>query len=83
MFTALRKGLAVRYRIVLNPAKRERLTLEAKGKRGRIVPLSGADADQWWLRRAAESGLQVHILTPTNMPPVRTRSRTPTACGTA
>ncbi|MEU0127848.1 type I-E CRISPR-associated protein Cas6/Cse3/CasE [Streptomyces sp. NPDC006289] len=75
MFTALRKGLAVRYRIVLNPAKRERLPLEAKGKRGRIVPLSGADADQWWLRRAAEAGLQVHILTPTNMPPVRTRRR--------
>ncbi|MEU0982998.1 type I-E CRISPR-associated protein Cas6/Cse3/CasE [Streptomyces griseus] len=73
MFTALRKGLAVRYRIVLNPAKRERLPIEAKGKRGRIVPLSGADADQWWLRRAAESGLHVHVLTPTNMPPIRPR----------
>ncbi|MFD8404927.1 type I-E CRISPR-associated protein Cas6/Cse3/CasE [Streptomyces anulatus] len=73
MFTALRKGLAVRYRIVLNPAKRERLPLEAKGKRGRIVPLSGADADQWWLRRAADSGLHVHVLTPTSMPPVRPR----------
>ncbi|MFD7923502.1 type I-E CRISPR-associated protein Cas6/Cse3/CasE [Streptomyces sp. NPDC059740] len=77
MFTALRKGLAVRYRIVLNPTKRERLPLEAKGKRGRIVPLSGADADQWWLRRAADSGLQVHVLTPTNMPPVRSRRQTP------
>ncbi|WKN18642.1 hypothetical protein NEH83_33310 [Streptomyces sp. JUS-F4] len=61
MFTALRKGLTVRYRIVLNPAKRERLPLEAKGKRGRIVPLSGADADQWWLGRAADSGLHVHV----------------------
>ncbi|MFE0673487.1 type I-E CRISPR-associated protein Cas6/Cse3/CasE [Streptomyces sp. NPDC058867] len=73
MFTALRKGLAVRYRIVLNPAKRERLTLEAKGQRGRILPLSGADADQWWLRRAADAGLQIHVLTPTNMPPIRPR----------
>lgn len=73
MFTALRKGLAVRYRIVLNPAKRERLTLEAKGKRGRILPLSGADADQWWLRRAADAGLHIHVLTPTNMPPIRPR----------
>ncbi|WP_073223388.1 type I-E CRISPR-associated protein Cas6/Cse3/CasE [Streptomyces sp. NBRC 110465] len=73
MFTALRKGLAVRYRIVLNPAKRERLPLEAKGKRGRIVPLSGADADQWWLRRAADSGLHVHVLAPTNMQPVLSR----------
>ncbi|MFB8085974.1 type I-E CRISPR-associated protein Cas6/Cse3/CasE [Streptomyces sp. NPDC055992] len=75
MFTALRKGLAVRYRIVLNAAKRERLTLEAKGKRGRIVPLSGADADQWWLRRAADAGLQIHVLTPTNTPPIRPRGR--------
>ncbi|MEU9059181.1 type I-E CRISPR-associated protein Cas6/Cse3/CasE [Streptomyces sp. NPDC048430] len=75
MFTALRKGLAVRYRIVLNPAKRERLTLEAKGKRGRIMPLAGADADQWWLRRAADSGLQVHVLMPTNMPPIRPRTQ--------
>ncbi|MGW1293693.1 type I-E CRISPR-associated protein Cas6/Cse3/CasE [Streptomyces sp. NPDC002533] len=73
LLIALRKGLAVRYRIVLNPVKRERLPLQARGKRGRIVPLSGADADQWWLRRAAESGLQVRVLTPTSMPPVRPR----------
>ncbi|MGV9290950.1 type I-E CRISPR-associated protein Cas6/Cse3/CasE [Streptomyces sp. NPDC003719] len=73
MFTALRKGLAVRYRIVLNPAKRERLPLEQKGKRGRIVPLSGTEADQWWLRRATEAGLDVHVLTPTNMEPARPR----------
>lgn len=77
MFTALRKGLAVRYRIVLNPAKRERLPLETKGKRGRITPLSGADADQWWLRRAADSGLHINILTPTNMPPIRPRKQDP------
>ncbi|MFF7772704.1 type I-E CRISPR-associated protein Cas6/Cse3/CasE [Streptomyces massasporeus] len=75
MFTALRKGLGVRYRIVLNPAKRERLSLEDKGKRGRIVPLTGADADQWWLRRAAEAGLDLHVLTPTSMEPVRPRGR--------
>ncbi|MFE7927574.1 type I-E CRISPR-associated protein Cas6/Cse3/CasE [Streptomyces sp. NPDC057456] len=71
MFSALRKGLAVRYRIVLNPAKRERLPLDQKNKRGRVVPLSGADADQWWLRRAADAGLHLHVLTPTNLPPIR------------
>ncbi|MGW9027910.1 type I-E CRISPR-associated protein Cas6/Cse3/CasE [Streptomyces sp. NPDC055722] len=75
MFSALRNGLAVRYRIVLNPAKRERLTLEEKGKRGKIVPLSGADADQWWHRRAAAAGLQLHVLTPTNLAPARPRAK--------
>ncbi|GGV76210.1 MULTISPECIES: type I-E CRISPR-associated protein Cas6/Cse3/CasE [Streptomyces] len=75
MFTALRKGLGVRYRIVLNPAKRERLSLEEKGKRGKIIPLSGPDADQWWLRRAAEAGLDLHVLTPTPMDPIRPRGR--------
>ncbi|MDQ0962031.1 CRISPR system Cascade subunit CasE [Streptomyces sp. B4I13] len=71
MFSALRKGLPVRYRIVLNPAKRERLPQDQKNIRGKIIPLSGADADQWWLRRAADAGLNVHLLTPTNMAPIR------------
>ncbi|MET8102191.1 type I-E CRISPR-associated protein Cas6/Cse3/CasE [Streptomyces sp. NPDC005236] len=75
MFSALRKGLAVRYRIVLNPAKRERLSLEEKNKRGKIIALSGADADQWWHRRAADAGLQLHVLTPTSLDPVRPRGR--------
>ncbi|WP_221359251.1 type I-E CRISPR-associated protein Cas6/Cse3/CasE [Streptomyces beigongshangae] len=75
MFTALRKGLGVRYRIVLNPTKRERLPLQEKGTRGRIVPLSGADADQWWLRRATEAGLNLSILTPTSMEPARPRGK--------
>ncbi|MEU9671443.1 type I-E CRISPR-associated protein Cas6/Cse3/CasE [Streptomyces bobili] len=70
MFSALRKGLAVRYRIVLNPAKRERLPLNQKKQRGKIIPLSGQDADQWWLRRAADAGLHLHVLTPTNLAPV-------------
>ncbi|PKT72334.1 type I-E CRISPR-associated protein Cas6/Cse3/CasE [Streptomyces populi] len=73
MFSALRKGLAVRYRIVVNPAKRERLPLETKNKHGKIIALSGADADQWWLRRAADAGLQLHVLTPTNLEPARPR----------
>jgi len=75
MFTALRKGLGVRYRIILNPAKRERLPLREKGKRGRIVPLSGTDADHWWLRRATEAGLDLHTLTSTTMEPARPRTR--------
>ncbi|MEU3657690.1 type I-E CRISPR-associated protein Cas6/Cse3/CasE [Streptomyces sp. NPDC032161] len=75
MFTALRKGIAVRYRIALNPSKRERLSLNEKGRRGPIVPLAGADADQWWLRRANEAGLQLHVLTPTSLQPARSRQQ--------
>jgi CRISPR system Cascade subunit CasE len=63
LFTALRANLPVRYRVALNPAKRARLPLERKEKkeRGKIIPLIGAEADQWWLRRAEEAGL--HVLT--------------------
>ncbi|MFJ4713567.1 type I-E CRISPR-associated protein Cas6/Cse3/CasE [Streptomyces sp. NPDC088785] len=73
MFTALRKGLGVRYRIDVNPCKRERLPLQQKGQRGRVIPLAGPDADQWWTRRAAEAGLDLHVLTPTSLEPVRSR----------
>ncbi|MFI1884410.1 type I-E CRISPR-associated protein Cas6/Cse3/CasE [Streptomyces jumonjinensis] len=73
MFAALRAGLVVRYRIVVSPVKRERLPLEDKGARGRVIPLSGADADQWWNRRAAAAGLELHMLTPTSLTPVRPR----------
>ncbi|WGD39815.1 type I-E CRISPR-associated protein Cas6/Cse3/CasE [Streptomyces cathayae] len=75
MFAALRKGLTVRYRIVLNPVKRERLPLDQKEKRGRIVPLSGVDADQWWSRRATDAGLHLHVLTPTHLAPARPRDQ--------
>ncbi|MEU5162259.1 type I-E CRISPR-associated protein Cas6/Cse3/CasE [Streptomyces sp. NPDC020875] len=74
MFTALRTGLPVRYRIVVNPSKRERPPHADLNTRGRIVALSGPDADQWWHRRAATAGLDVHILTPTNVHPVRPRT---------
>ncbi|MFC7216857.1 type I-E CRISPR-associated protein Cas6/Cse3/CasE [Streptomyces polyrhachis] len=81
MFDALRPGLAVRYRIIVNPAKRERLPLEQKNKRGKVVALIGAEADRWWARRATEAGLHLNSMIPTpvrsvhpqgrNAPPVR------------
>jgi CRISPR system Cascade subunit CasE len=73
LFQALRKGLPVRYRIVVNPAKRERLSLEHGKKRGPVVPLSGAEADEWWVRRAADAGLHLTVLSPTPLRPVLPR----------
>lgn len=79
MFTALRSGMGVRYRITVNPVKRERLPVEQKNKRGPIVPLDGPDADQWWSRRATEAGLQLKTLLPTPLDPARRHGKTATA----
>ncbi|MFH9044532.1 type I-E CRISPR-associated protein Cas6/Cse3/CasE [Streptomyces sp. NPDC017966] len=65
VFNALQKGLAVRYRIVVNPVKTERLSLENKGRRGKRIALTGPDADQWWARRALEAGLHLTTALPT------------------
>jgi len=65
MFNALKKDLAVRYRIVVNPVKTKRLPLEQKGQRGNRIPLTGPEADQWWIRRATEAGLELHTMLPT------------------
>lgn len=74
MFAALREGLGVRYRIVVTPAKRERLALDRKNERGRILPLSGPEADQWWRRRAAAAGLQLHTIIPLTLPAASSRT---------
>ncbi|MFB7778150.1 type I-E CRISPR-associated protein Cas6/Cse3/CasE [Streptomyces bauhiniae] len=75
MFNALRKGLTVRYCIVVNPAKRELLPRACGSKRGKIIPLSGPDADHWWTRRATDAGLHLHVLTPTPLQPARPRGK--------
>lgn len=73
MFAALRKDLTVRYRVTVNPAKRERLPLGQKGRRGKVIPLVGAEADQWWTRHATEAGLHLHSSLATSLRPAISR----------
>lgn len=62
MLAALRKDLCVRYRVTVSPVKCERRT-SADGtlERGKLIPVKGPDADQWWQRKAEAAGL--HLLT--------------------
>ncbi|KOU11249.1 CRISPR-associated protein Cse3 [Streptomyces sp. NRRL F-4711] len=73
VFNALQEGLAVRYRIVVNPVKTERLPLENKGQRGKRIALTGPDADQWWAHRAHEAGLHLTSALPTPVAAVHGR----------
>lgn len=70
MFRALRPGLGVRYRIAVNPSKTQRLPPEHKNKRGKVLPLYDADADQWWKRRALNAGLDLRSLHSAPLAPV-------------
>ncbi|MFF4509086.1 type I-E CRISPR-associated protein Cas6/Cse3/CasE [Streptomyces sp. NPDC001401] len=74
MFGALTKDRMVRYRIVVNPVKIERLPLERKEQRGSRIPLTGQEADQWWTRRATEAGLHLQTVLATPLAPTRSRA---------
>jgi CRISPR system Cascade subunit CasE len=55
---ALRTGLPVRYRIIANATRKLGPHTKA-GRPHQIVPLNGAEAEQWWQRQAEQSGLQL------------------------
>lgn len=56
----LRPGMAVRYRLTANAAKRAGRTAQQPGK---IIPLRGGAADDWWADRAGRVGLTLRTLT--------------------
>ncbi|MET7524682.1 type I-E CRISPR-associated protein Cas6/Cse3/CasE [Streptomyces sp900116325] len=56
----LTTGLAVRYRIDANAVRKPGHTTRAATGAKAVIPLSGADADEWWARQAEErSGLKL------------------------
>ncbi|WKU03502.1 type I-E CRISPR-associated protein Cas6/Cse3/CasE [Micromonospora sp. HUAS LYJ1] len=58
LLTALTSGMTVHYRIAANASKRA-----WKGDNaGKVVALSGPQAEQWWQRKAEASGLHLHNL---------------------
>lgn len=63
-------GAQVRYRLVGNPSKR---TPRGHERPGKIVALRGADADQWWLQRANNSGLVVNTMSAVVLADIRGR----------
>ncbi len=68
LVSSMHSGTRVRYRIDANPTKR--LGNSAGDKKGRLAVLHGADAAEWWHRRAAESGLELLSATASAMPDI-------------
>jgi CRISPR system Cascade subunit CasE len=56
---ALRPGLTIRYRCVASPVRKPGATTRAYYDLPAVVPLTGAAADEWWLRQADTAGLKL------------------------
>jgi CRISPR system Cascade subunit CasE len=67
LLSRLTPGLPVHYRIAANASKRL-ARADENHKAKQVVPLTGADADEWWSRRAADHGLRLSSLLATPMP---------------
>ncbi|MBQ0923047.1 type I-E CRISPR-associated protein Cas6/Cse3/CasE [Saccharopolyspora endophytica] len=68
----LHTGMHVRYRISANATKRHGNS--APDKKGKLANLRGEAAEEWWFRRAEQSGLRCTTVHTTSLPDV---------CGTA
>lgn len=72
MLTALRPGLPVRYRLLGNAVRRCGPN-STVGKWKQVIPLHGAEADQWWAERSHTSGLTLLTTTSEKAASVSTR----------
>jgi len=58
LIDAIRPGLTIRYRCAASPVRKPGATTRALYNLPPVVPLTGAAADEWWLRQADQSGLK-------------------------
>lgn len=61
LLTGLAEGVNVHYRIIANATSKLGKNTTA-GRPKQVIPLRGADADQWWQRQAETAGLVLHSL---------------------
>ncbi|MFF2012117.1 type I-E CRISPR-associated protein Cas6/Cse3/CasE [Streptomyces sp. NPDC058195] len=62
LIDAIRPGLTIRYRCVASPVRKPGATTRALYGLPPVVALTGAAADEWWLRQADLSGLKTLTL---------------------
>ncbi|MFJ4652109.1 type I-E CRISPR-associated protein Cas6/Cse3/CasE [Nocardia sp. NPDC088792] len=56
LLNQLQIGTRVRYRITANPTKS---VVQGPNKRGKVQPVTGDEAIEWWSRKANQSGLEL------------------------
>lgn len=72
LLSRLQPGTTLRYRIAANAVRRlGKNPTTPKGRPGQILPLHGADAEEWWRRQADACGLTLHSVLVTPLPDAR------------
>ncbi|TMR33593.1 type I-E CRISPR-associated protein Cas6/Cse3/CasE [Actinomadura geliboluensis] len=67
LLSGLREGANVHYRIIANATSKLGKNTTA-GRPKQVIPLHGADADQWWQRQADSAGMVLHSLHSSQLP---------------
>ncbi|MGW0771766.1 type I-E CRISPR-associated protein Cas6/Cse3/CasE [Streptomyces sp. NPDC002676] len=76
LLEALRPGLAVRYRITANAIRKPGATTRSLYGLSAVIPLTGAAAEEWWIRQASKAGLKIHSVDSTPLDTARGRRDT-------